>query len=150
MSGGDADLRASQRVDSLIVDPATGSHRHRSDYAGTIWFGGQPQITGANALPGASETIEQAIPLPDSHPYVADRVSAAVVQASGALLSARATSAGGSAQLMDLDAVLESDSERPGSARVVLRVGAVAMLPLGISYRVIVISDPEAVTPASG
>lgn len=36
-----------QRIDTVVADPVTGDQRRRTDYAGTVWYGDRPQITGA-------------------------------------------------------------------------------------------------------
>jgi hypothetical protein len=38
------------RIDMLVTDPATGEQRRRTEYNGTIWFGGRPVITSGMTM----------------------------------------------------------------------------------------------------
>ena len=51
------------------MDPVSGQQRRRTDYAGTIWFGGRPQMVGEHPLPGRNAQITTPLWLPDSHRY---------------------------------------------------------------------------------
>ena len=131
------------RLDMLVYDASSGEPRLRTDYAGTVWYGGRPQPGRTRPAGGA----ELAAPfwLPDSHRYDSGLVAGASVQASAALQSAWISSAGGSLQIFSVAAAFGEDPDGGGSARVYLAVSAAAELPLGVSYRVTVVCAPAAV-----
>ena len=139
-----------RRLDSLVADPASGGQLLRSDYAGEVWFGGRPKFEKDGiVLPGRYEQITSAIVLPDSHVYRAETIGEALIQTTGALLSARTTSQGGDAQILGCRAALTPDPGDASLLRVELTVEALALLSVGVSYRVTVICSPDAVAPSS-
>lgn len=61
-----------QRIDTVVADPVTGDQRRRTDYAGAVWYGDRPQITGAMVMSrGATAQITTPFWLLDSHVYEA-------------------------------------------------------------------------------
>jgi len=146
MTPEDAVVAPAQRLDTIVIDPAGGAQLHRSDYAGEIWFGGRPTFSGINALPGQTSEIDSTLPLPDSLVYAGGTDGSVQIQTTAALLSARATSAGGAGQILETVGTLEPDPDGGGTLLTTVRIAAVALLPVGISYRLTVICSPEAVT----
>ncbi len=59
-----------ERIDSLVTDPVSGAERRRTDYAGTVWFGGHPEVISGHPLPGHSAAeVKNPFWLPNSHAY---------------------------------------------------------------------------------
>ena len=131
-----------QRIDTVVADPVTGDQRRRTDYAGTVWYGDRPQITGAMVMSrGATAQITTPFWLLDSHVYEAGATGNAQIQASAAVQGTSEPT---------------SSKWAPGWARtprtaarcwVYVAVTAVANLPLGVAYRVTVICGPDAIRP---
>jgi hypothetical protein len=141
---------AAQRIDSLVMDPDSGDQRRRTDYAGTVWYGGRPQIVGRHPLPGTNAQISASFWLPDSHVYDAGASGGVQVQPTAAVQGGLATSTGGNLMLLDVGAALAPNPETSGTMLVYITVSAVASLPFGVAYRVIVICAPEVLrTPAA-
>jgi hypothetical protein len=136
-----------QRIDMIVTDPASGEKRRRTDYAGTVWFGGQPEFIGGYPRPGVDTEIRTAFWLPDSHKYESGAGGDALVQASAAVQAAMATSYGGYFLIREVDAALGEDPQNSGALLVFVTVIAFATLPLGVTYRVTVICGPEALRP---
>ncbi len=133
------------RLDTLVMDAVSGQQRRRTDYAGTIWFGGRPQMVGEHPLPGRNAQIRTPLWLPDSHRYDAASAGDVEVQASAAVQGGMASSGGGNFQILEVAAALSADPRNTGVLLVFVAVTAVATLPLGVSYRVIVLCAPEGV-----
>jgi len=132
---------AAQRIDTLVTDPVSGEQRHRADYAGTVWYGGRPQMTpGMVVSRGGGAQITTPFWLPDSHVYEGEAAGQAQVQASAAVQSSR-----DDCQILEVGAALGENPQGSGQLQVYLAVTAAAQLPLGVAYRVTVICAPEAV-----
>jgi hypothetical protein len=134
-----------QRLDTVVADPVSGEQRRRTDYAGTVWYGGRPQM--GRARPAGFAEITSPFWLPDSHLYEPGAVGDAQVQASAAVQSAWIASAGGELQIFDAGAAFGEDPQHSGALLVYVAVTATASLPLGVAYRVTVICDPAALRP---
>jgi len=128
-----------QRIDTLVTDPDSGEQRRRTDYAGTAWYGGVPQIVGSHPLPGTNARISASFWLPDSDAYAAGAGGGVQVQATAAVQGGLATSTGGNLLLLDVGGALGANPHNGGTMLVYVTVNAVASLPFGIAYRVIVI-----------
>ena len=87
-------VEPSSRLESLVVDPRSGENRHRTDYAGTIWFGGRPEVHGRHSLPGASSEIAAPVALPDSLAYRSEAAGEVHLQAAATIQGGQVTSAG--------------------------------------------------------
>ncbi len=86
MSGDMIHPMPAQRIDTVVADPVTGDQRRRTDYAGTVWYGDRPQITGAMVMSrGATAQITTPFWLLDSHVYEAGATGNAQIQASAAV-----------------------------------------------------------------
>ena len=85
------------RLDTRVTDAETGEQLHRTDYAGTVWYGGRPQVmAGGVVSTGGVAQISTPFVLPDSHRYARDALTEAHVQVTAAVLSSS-----DSAQLLD-------------------------------------------------
>lgn len=131
-----------ERLDTVVADPVSGGQRLRTDYAGTVWYGGRPQM--GRPLAGSFAEITAPVWLPDSHLYEPGAAGDAQVQAGGSVQSAWIQSAGAGLQIFEVSAALGEDPESSGTLRVYLTVTAAANLPLGVAYRVTVLCAPEA------
>ena len=121
-----------QRIDTSVADPS-GAQRRRTDYAGTVWYGGRPQLIGDNARSGPGARLEAPFWLPDSHTYETSDVQ---IQATAAVQGGLVVSNGGSFMILEVGAAL---GEHPdGGLKLFVTVVAVARLPLGVAYRVTV------------
>jgi len=136
-----------QRIDTVVADAVSGQQRRRTDYAGTVWYGGRPQM--GRPLPAGDAEIATPFWLPDSHMYEREAVGDAQLQASAAVQSALIQSSGGSVQIFEANAALGEHSQSNGALLVFMTVTAFASLPLGVAYRVTVICAPEALRPVS-
>jgi hypothetical protein len=135
------------RVDTLVTDAATGEQRRQTEYSGTVWLGGRPEITGFGSVSrGGLASIESPFVLPDSLPYVASRTGDAIVACTIATQSAT-----DAAQTVDYRAGLVADPGGGDLAWLQPQIIAVAQVPLGVSYRVVVrvALDAVATTPPS-
>jgi hypothetical protein len=143
-------LAPAERIDTLVADPDSGEQRRRTDYAGTVWYGGRPQLVGSHPLPGTHAQISASFWLPDSHAYAAGGADGVQVQATAAVQGGLATSTGGDLMVLDAGAALGADPQNSSTMLVYLTVNAVASLPFGVTYRVTVVCAPEMLrTPAS-
>jgi hypothetical protein len=127
-------LKPQPRVDTLVVDPASGAQRRRSDYHGTAWFGQGGPVRG-----GVRE--EARFFLPDSLPYWRARLHDAVVACSVALQG----QSGDPNMLSDPHSQWVEDPRADGLAWLQLTFTVEGRDPLAVSYRVVAVCDPEAV-----
>jgi hypothetical protein len=128
------------RID-LLVDTPDGTRRRRTEYAGTVWYGGRPQLTAMGAMSMTQGArIESPFFLPDSLPYRADALDGAVLQCTVA-----AANISDHVYLFENEASFVTD---PSGAPtwVQVRVLATARVPLALSYRVIALTSLDAVT----
>jgi hypothetical protein len=143
MSGEMISPLPAQRIDTIVADPVSGDQRRRTDYAGTVWYGGRPQMTGGIVMSrGGGAQITTPFWLPDSHMYEPEAASDALIQASAAIQSS--TEYG---QILEVGAGLGEDPQNSGALLVYVAVIAAARVPLGVAYRVTVICGPEALRP---
>ncbi len=132
-----------QRIDAVVTDPKSGEPRHRTDYAGTVWYGGRPQMTAGIVMShGGAAQITTPFWLPDSHAYEPGAAGDAQIQASAAIQST--TEYG---QILEAGAALGEDPQNSGGLLVYMTVTAAARVPLGVAYRVTVICAPGALRP---
>jgi hypothetical protein len=131
------------RIDVLVA-AADGSSRplRRTEYRGTVWYGGRPALT-PRARPGREAPVSGVSTpfwIPDSLAYLGDGTGSAVVTASVSLQSIQ-----GAAQVVDVSAALHPHPGRAGNSYVLCSLQALAALPLGLSYQVVVIVDADRV-----
>ena len=128
------------RIDTLVEHPLTGQRQRRTDYAGTVWYGGRPQVMGGMVVSqGGGAQISTPFWLPDSHAYD-PQASDVQIQASAALQSVSDYG-----QILEVAAALGDDPQGGGALRVYVAVSATARVPLGVAYRVTVLSGLDAV-----
>jgi hypothetical protein len=143
MSGDGITPVPAQRIDTLVADPETGEQRRRTDYSGTVWYGGRPQITGGMVISsGRIAQITTPFWVPDSHMYEPGAAGAVQIQASAAVQSAARD-----AQITEVSAGLGEDPQNSGALLAYVGVTAVASVPLGVAYRVTVMCASDAVRP---
>lgn len=132
------------RIDTLVIDAPTGAQRRRTEYAGAVWFGGKPELTGFGIVTmGMAAQVQSPFFLPDSLPYRADAAAAAVIAITAAIQSAPDESH----QVVELHAGLVADPRNPAVAWVQVQLLAGIRTPTAISYRVDVLVPPDAVLP---
>jgi hypothetical protein len=136
MAASPIDVVPQPRIDTLVTDAATGLQRRRTEYAGTVWFGGRPQVTGFGTVTRTSMAgIESPFFLPDSLPYRPDPLEDAVVACTVAIQGAEE----GTHQVLDCRAGLVPDPRNPAVCWMQLQVVARSMVPLAVSYRVVAV-----------
>lgn len=128
------------RID-VLVTAADGSGRtlRRTEYHGTVWYGGRPQLTH-RAQAATVSGISTPFWIPDSLAYRTDGAASAVVTASVGLQSIQTAG-----QVIDVSAALHPHPGRAGHSFVLFSLQASAVLPLGLSYHAVVVADVEAV-----
>jgi hypothetical protein len=144
MSGDMISPLPAQRLDTVVTDPVSGAQRRRTDYAGTVWYGGKPQMTSTMLIGGGRLAhISTPFWLPDSHVYEPAAAADAQIQASAAFQ-------GGDRGNLEAGAALGEDPQDPGALLVYMAVTAIASVPLGVAYRITVVCAPEALRPPAG
>jgi hypothetical protein len=125
------------RIDLVATDPVSGKPLRRTDYAGTVWYGGRPEFVGKHPLPGdGAAQIKAPFWLPDSLSYAADTTGDVRIQATAAVQGGLATSSGGNFQILEVVGALGENPQGAGELKVFVAVTAVASLPFGVAYRV--------------
>ncbi|MGY6501236.1 MAG: hypothetical protein ACXIVQ_10150 [Acidimicrobiales bacterium] len=131
------------RLDMVVAAHDDTSHiLRRTEYRGTLWYGGRPNDpNGPTAMPGAFAQISTPFWLTDSLPYHSELISGALVTASVSVQSAMETPS-----VADVRAALVRHPSAPDYAYAQLSITASGRLPLGLSYQVVVLSDPDAIS----
>jgi hypothetical protein len=130
------------RVDGLVTDPATDLPLRRTEYSGTLWMGGRPQMTSLGVISiGATTPLDQVVYVPDSLPYRASAAAQAVVSCTVSIQS----SSGDHHVVFEAQAALVPDPRGGELAWLQLRVSAFGRPPLGLGYRVVVQVPTDAV-----
>lgn len=130
MADSNIDVVPQPRVDTIVIDAATGGQRRRTEYTGTVWFGGRPNIGGATTV--RPVMIETPFFLPDSLPYRPDPLNDAQVVATIAIQGAEDRAH----QVADYRAGLVADPRNPAVCWIQLQLHARATAPFGVSYRI--------------
>ena len=129
------------RIDMLVTDPATGGPRRRTEYSGTIWLGGRPVITaGMTMASGAFVVNLPPFFLPDSLPYKRDAVGDGIVAATVAVQSDVDHT-----MITDAQAAFVDDPGVAGRCWIQIALTMSARGPIGLSYRVVALTAPDAV-----
>jgi hypothetical protein len=135
------------RIDTLVTDAVTGMQRRRTDYTGTVWFGGRPQLTSVGTMSVArGARVETPFFLPDSLPYRPDPLEDAVVACSVALQGAEAEAH----QILDYKAGLVPDPRNAAVCWMQLQVIAAGRAPIAVSYRVVAVVALNAILSTEG
>ncbi|MEW6224410.1 MAG: hypothetical protein AB1627_07245 [Chloroflexota bacterium] len=147
MTGSLIDVVPQPRIDTLVTDAATGLQRRRTEYTGTVWFGGRPQVTSYGTITRtAFASIESPFFLPDSLPYRPDPLEDAQIVVSVAIQGAEDRAH----QILDYRAGLVPDPRNPAVCWVQLQVIARSMVPLAVSYRVDAVVAMNAILTEGG
>jgi hypothetical protein len=134
------DVVPQPRIDTL-VEVVDGGKRRRTEYSGTVWYGGRPQLTAMGSMSVTQGArIESPFFLPDSLPYRPDALGDAVLQSAVA-----AENLSDHLHLFEKSASFVPD---PSGAPTWIQVHvlATARVPLALSYRVIALTALDAVT----
>lgn len=135
------------RLDSVIVEAASGMQRRRTEYAGTAWFGGRPEAAGyAVHATSAVAAIESPFFLPDSLPYRPDPLEDAQVACSIAIQGAE----DGYHQVLSYRAGLVPDPRNAAVCWLQIQISARARTPFAVGYRVVAVVAMNAVMTADG
>lgn len=144
MSRNPIDVVPNARIDTLVVDAASGLQRRRTEYTGTVWFAGRASLSGVTISRLAQ--IESPFFLPDSLPYRPDPLNDAQVVATAAVQGSEE----GAHQIVEVHAGLVADPRNPAVCWVQVQVRARAATPLGVSYRVDVLVALNGILPEGG
>ena len=144
MSRNPIEVVPNPRIDTLVVDAASGLQRRRTEYTGTVWFAGRPSLSGMTVSRLAQ--IESPFFLPDSLPYRPDPLNDAQVVATVAVQGSEE----GAHQVVDVHAGLVADPRNAAVCWVQVQVRARAATPLGVSYRVDVLVALNGILPEGG
>jgi hypothetical protein len=138
------EIEPQPRVDTLVRVPG-GAERRRTEYLGTVWLDGKPRIDGLRLVRGTDAPKGIRYPeknvsffLPDSLAYARNRLGDAQLS-----VTAAAVAIGENGALVETAASFVDDPSG-APAWVNLRVLAFASWPLGISYRVVALTAPDA------
>lgn len=132
------------RIDTLVRLPGGGEAR-RTEYVGTAWFDGKPEVAGlmlrrpASAPRGIrTPNMQAAFFVPDSLPYSRAALGEATLSISVTLCGSGETSA-----ITDAAAVFTDD---PSGAPTWIQVHIRGHLgwPAGVGYRIVALTPPDA------
>ena len=133
------------RIDTL-VRLAAGGEARRTEYVGTVWFDGKPQISGLtlrrspNAPRGIrTPNFETSFFLPDSLPYRRAQLGGATLSVSMAL-----TGAGDTSAIVDASASFTDDPSGNPVTWVQVHLRGSLGWPAGIGYRIVALTPPDA------
>jgi hypothetical protein len=139
------EVESQPRIDTLVRLLGGGEAR-RTEYVGTAWFDGKPEISGLmlRRPPSAPRGIrvpnfEASFFVPDSLPYSRAALGDAALSLSVVLRAAGETSA-----IVDAAAVFTDD---PSGAPTWIQVHIRGHLgwPAGVGYRIVALTPPDAV-----
>jgi len=155
----DVHLVAQPRLDTVVTEFQTEARRLRSDYAGMAWIGDRPgSDSGVLGPDYQRRDVDSQLFLPDTHWYEVDALDDVELQVVVGLLQVASTSLGTQGLVGAIaEPVVEFFEHPDGQAGVGLCLGlrGEVFSNLGLSYRVTVLCQPEAVlqrgeTGASG
>jgi hypothetical protein len=138
------EIEPQPRIDTLVRVPG-GAERRRTEYLGTVWIDGKPRVAGyhlqrGTEVPKGIRPPEKNLSLflPDSLAYTRERLVDAQLS-----VTAATRAMGDNAALIEASASFVDD---PSGAPtwVNLRVLAFGSWPMGISYRVVALTAPDA------
>lgn len=145
----DVHLIAQPRLDALVTEFHTEARRLRTDHAGVAWIGDRPdEHTGMMGPEYQRRSVESRLFLPDTHWYDVAALEDVEVQVSVGLLQVPATSRGTQGLVGALAEPAVEFFEHPDGldgAGLCLELRGEIWSNLGLSYRVTVLSRPEAV-----
>lgn len=136
---GTIEVEPQARVD-LLVETAAGVPRRMTEYSGVVWYGGRPKRSSLGTITmtvGAG--IESPFFLPDSLPYLADKLADGSLSVTVGLVNVS-----DHFSLFGYSAAFVPDpSGRP--AWVQVHISATGRVPVALSYRVVALTAPDAV-----
>jgi len=139
------DVEPQPRIDTL-VRLATGAEVRRTEYVGTVWFDGKPEISGlslhrsANAARGIrTPNFAASFFLPDSLPYQRSKLGSATLSVSVVLQASAETSA-----IVDASASFTDDPAGNPVTWVQVHLRGSLGWPAGVGYRIVALTPPDA------
>ena len=145
----DVHLIAQPRLDTMVTDFPADARRLRTDHAGVAWIGDHPDADSGLMGPGYQRrSFESRLFLPDTHWYDVGALDDVAVQVGVGLLQVPATSRGTQGLVGAVaDPAVEFFEHPDGldGAGLCLELRGEIWSNLGLSYRVTVLSPPEAV-----
>jgi hypothetical protein len=145
----DVHLVAQPRLDTVVTEFQTDARRLRSDYAGMVWIGDQPDSDSGLLGPDYRQrAVESQLFLPDTHWYDVDALDDVEVQVSSGLLQVASTALRTQGLVGAIaEPVVEFFEHPEGLPGVGLCLGLRGQIfsNLGLSYRVTVLCGPDAV-----
>jgi hypothetical protein len=145
----DVHLAPQTRIDVIVTDFATEERRLRTDYAGIAWIGDEPDPeTGLLGSDYTRRDVESRLFLPDTHWYDADALDGVEVQVTTGIVQVASTTQGTQGLLGALREPEIEFYEHPEDADgvgVCLCLRGEIRSNLGVSYRITLVCDPDAV-----
>jgi hypothetical protein len=132
------------RIDTLVRLP-TGGEARRTEYVGTVWFDGKPEMSGlmlrrsAHAPKGIRmPNFQASFFLPDSLPYTRTTLGNATLSVSALLC--------GSGERSAIVGAFAEFTDDPSGAPTWIQVYVHGHLgwPAGIGYRIVALTPPDA------
>jgi hypothetical protein len=145
----DVHLVAQPRLDTVVTEFQTDTRRLRSDYAGMAWIGDRPDPESGLLGPDYRQrNVDSQLFLPDTHWYDVDALDDVEVQVTVGLLQVASTALRTQGLVGAVaEPVVEFFEHPEGLPGVGLCLGLRGQVfsNLGLSYRVTVLSGPDAV-----
>jgi hypothetical protein len=133
------------RIDTL-VRLAAGGEARRTEYVGTVWFDGKPELSGLmlRRSPNAPRGIRMpnfatSFFVPDSLQYDRARLGEAVLSVSVLLRGSGETSA-----IVDAGATFTDDPSGAPVAWIQVHLRGHLGWPAGVGYRIVAVTPPDA------
>jgi hypothetical protein len=135
------------RIDTLVTEAGSGMQRRRTEYTGTVWFGGRPEVSSYGLVTRSTvASIDSPFFLPDSLPYRPDPLEDAQVACTVAIQGGEE----GPGHILDYRAGLVPDPRNAAVCWIQLQLSARAHVPLAVAYRVVALVAMNAVLPVDG
>jgi hypothetical protein len=135
------------RIDTLVTEAVTGLQRRRTEYSGTVWFGGRPEVSSYGLVTRSTvASLDSPFFLPDSLPYRPDPLEDAQVVASVAIQGGEE----GPGHILTYRAGLVPDPRNAAVCWIQLQISARTHVPLAVAYRVVALVAMNAVLPREG
>jgi hypothetical protein len=145
----DVHLVAQPRLDTVVTEFHTEARRLRSDFAGFAWIGDEPDAESGMMGPAYQRrTVDSQLFLPDTHWYKEEALEDVELQVSVSLLQVPGTDRGTQGLVGAIAEPEVNFFEHPDGAEGVglcLGLRGEIWSNVGLSYRVTVLSRPEAV-----
>ncbi|WP_173079053.1 hypothetical protein [Phytohabitans rumicis] len=149
MTDADVHLVAQPRIDTVVTEFQSEARRLRSDYAGFAWIGDEPDAeSGMMGQDYQHRTVDSQLFLPDTHWYNGDALDDAEVQVTVGLVQVPGTGRGTQGLVGAIAEPEVNFFEHPdnaGGVGVCLGLRGEIWSNVGLSYRVTVVSNPDAI-----